>query len=71
MPLWMSNPVPREEGWCPVSINLLLEPRDIWIGVFVKGTYWEMGSPYLSLYVCVIPMLPILVSIRLKRWSPT
>lgn len=46
------------------SIQLLFEPRDLWIGV-----YWNVEQKYqeneLSIYFCLIPCLPI----RIKATS--
>lgn len=52
---------------------LLFEPRDLWVGVF-----WDIIKPdamdaytYLKIYICIIPMLPLFLKIRLgeKDWS--
>ena len=45
----------------PVSIKF--EPRDIWIGV-----YWDRRSRWLFVYVCIIPMLPIVIKIRRHKY---
>jgi hypothetical protein len=38
-----------------LSIKLLLEPRDLWIGV-----YWTRGgNDHLFVYLCILPMLPV------------
>lgn len=39
-----------------LSIRLKWEPRDLWVGLFVDT---EKGR----LYVCLVPCLPIIVSI--------
>lgn len=36
-------------------------PRDLWLGVYVKPQYWEMGKRHQVVYVCIIPTLPILL----------
>lgn len=51
--------------------RVLLEPRDLWIGV-----YWTRHQPlgddgcilgeWLKIYVCVLPMFPLVLS----RWRP-
>ncbi len=60
MALWS-----RDLGFLRVS--LLAEPRDLWVGV-----YWNVTRPActactrhwtLDVYVCVIPMLPIKVTL--------
>jgi hypothetical protein len=42
----------------PWSISLLFEPRDLWIGVY--WTKEDIGRT--RLYVCLVPMLPILIA---------
>lgn len=38
-----------------VSVKLLWEPRDLWI-----GAYWTRnGSDHLFVYLCLLPTLPI------------
>ena len=54
-----------------VSVLLLWEPRDLWVGVYWKGTYMEAGNKMLDVYVCVIPMLPILLGVTVKPWRYT
>ncbi len=51
--------------------RIVVEPRDLWIGV-----YWTRQRPvgdngrvlgeWLKVYVCVVPMLPLVLS----RWRP-
>jgi hypothetical protein len=45
-------------------IRLMFEPRDLWVGVYVKEPYWEMGTKQRVFYVIVIPMFPVLI-----EWS--
>lgn len=51
-----------------VVARIFFEPRDIWIGVYWNIPY-EYGSRhrYLNLYICILPMLPIHVKIRLDE----
>jgi len=55
-----------------VGAKVLFEPRDLWVGV-----YWDAHkSPgafarSLTVYVCVVPMLPVKVSVRMLRWIVT
>lgn len=53
-----------------MNIKLLFEPRDLWIGLYwtVKWSGWDRK---LFLYFCLIPTLPLLVSISLKPWVYT
>jgi hypothetical protein len=44
-----------------VSVRLKFEPRDLWIGL-----YWTRDERGLSFYVCLLPMLPII----LRRKEP-
>jgi hypothetical protein len=38
-----------------VSVKLIWEPRDLWIGV-----YWQRDSvDDLIVYICLLPMLPV------------
>jgi hypothetical protein len=47
-----------------VQVNLIFEPRDLWIGLFRGKSYWEMGTLWTPLYVCPIPMLAILLTVK-------
>lgn len=40
--------------------HLLFEPRDVWIGVYWND-YYETGMHRLTLFVCLIPMLPLMI----------
>jgi hypothetical protein len=44
-----------------MTIRLLFEPRDLWIGVYWK-TAWEGPDKTLTLFICIIPCLPIRLS---------
>jgi hypothetical protein len=52
-----------------IRVRLLWEPRDLWVGV-----YWtvdrEATYPRLRVYVCLLPTLPILVTIWPWRTTP-
>lgn len=37
-----------------------IEPRDLWVGAFVKEPYWEMGKQHRVVYVCPLPTLVLL-----------
>ena len=41
------------------TIRLLFVPRDLWMGI-----YWERKDSKYSLYLCLLPMIPIRI-----RWS--
>jgi hypothetical protein len=42
-----------------VKARLLFEPRDLWVGI-----YWNRPvRRALQVYVCIVPMLPLLVTL--------
>jgi len=57
-----------------MQVKLLFEPRDLWIGV-----YWDLKHSFkkretgivdldrLEIYICIIPMLPVRISLE---WYP-
>lgn len=50
-------------GW-----YLLYEPRDLWVGVYWKGSkYSAFQASRVEIYVCFIPTLPIKI---LLNWVP-
>jgi len=42
-----------------MQVRILFEPRDLWIGVYIKPSWWEMGILYHEIYICILPALPI------------
>lgn len=42
-----------------VQIKWLVEPRDLWIGL-----YWKRYPKAIDLYICILPALPLNVYIR-------
>lgn len=44
-------------------IRAFFEPKDVWIGVYVHGEYWEAGDRRWRVYICLLPCLPIMVDI--------
>jgi len=44
---------------------ILIEPRDCWIGVF-----WNLDCTHGNVYICLIPMLPLLIR-WVRRRRPT
>jgi hypothetical protein len=45
-----------------VSIKLLFEPRDLWIGLYVKPRFAEGGYWITTFYLCLVPMLPLRIT---------
>ena len=43
-----------------IRVKLKFEPRDLWLGLYVDTKSWPM---LLSLYLCLIPCLPVLIQI--------
>ncbi len=39
----------------------MFEPRDIWVGVYVKEPFWKGWSKRQQVYVCILPFCPILI----------
>jgi hypothetical protein len=48
------------------ALALLWEPRDLWVGVYVHGGYWEGGQYRRRLYVCLLPALPVRLDWRVR-----
>ena len=46
-----------------VRVRILFEWRDLWVGLYVKEPYVEMGCWVHTYFVCVLPMLPIRIEI--------
>jgi hypothetical protein len=36
------------------------EPRDVWVGVYVKERFWEGGARFQRLYICPVPTIVLL-----------
>jgi hypothetical protein len=42
-----------------MSVKIFFEPRDMWIGLF-----WDRRPDGLRFYVCLVPCLPILITVK-------
>lgn len=51
-----------------MHIRVLFEPRDLWVGAYVKEPYWEGGQHIQCIYVCILPMFPILIQWTIEEW---
>lgn len=40
------------------SLQLLFEPRDLWVGIYWNRNHVVWGS-VIEVYICLVPMLPI------------
>lgn len=43
------------------SVRLLIEPRDVWIGVYVKPPFWDGPRQRQRVYILPLPMIGIIV----------
>lgn len=55
----------RNRGYCHFW-GIEFEPRDLWIGVYFKKPFYEMGFKVRRFYLCIIPMLPITLTVYTK-----
>jgi hypothetical protein len=44
------------------AVQLLWEPRDLWVGVFWQRPYYEGLARSFTAYLCLLPMLPLRVT---------
>lgn len=45
------------------SVSLRFEPRDLWMGVYVKT---PRGGMFLYLFICIVPTLPVTLKFRVR-----
>lgn len=50
-----------------MKIKIEFNKHDIWMGVYWHIQRDMLYRPYLDIYICVIPMLPIRITIPLPR----
>lgn len=43
-------------------IRVMFKPRNFWMGAYIKEPFWEGGHRVQEIYVCILPMLPVLIS---------
>ena len=43
-----------------IQIKSKFEPRDLWVGIF-----WDKQKLFLTVYVCIVPMFPIILTFYL------
>jgi hypothetical protein len=49
-----------------MSVRWFFEPRDIWV-----GAYWTRADDRsLKVYICLLPMLPILIQFAPREATP-
>ncbi len=56
----------RHFGYRRFGINFVFEPRDLWVGAFLKGSHWEGSMHLYEVYVCIIPCFPVLITVQLR-----
>ena len=44
-----------------LSVKLLFEPRDIWVGI-----YWDKKDESIFVYICVVPCFPVRIHRRIS-----
>ena len=42
-------------------VGISTEPRDAWVGAYIKKPYWEGWSKRRQVYICILPFVPILI----------
>lgn len=45
-----------------VHLRLFLEPRDLWVGIYVRRPWWEGGRFTHQLFICPLPTLVLAIS---------
>ena len=59
----------RDSSYTSSTVSIRFEPRDIWVGLYWKRAirHDTLDNMYqmLIIYVCIVPMLPIIISIPL------
>lgn len=48
------------------DVRVLFEPRDVWIGVYWDRR-WRGGVPLLYVYICIVPVFPLRLIVRLSQ----
>lgn len=45
-------------------LRIEFKPQDFWVGVYWKRTYDKVYMDYLDIWVCIVPMFPIHINLR-------
>lgn len=60
----LSLPWPRDDwGSAVAGLHLEFQPRDLWLGCYWESE-WEGPHRFLTLYLCLLPMVPLVVSVK-------
>ncbi len=44
-----------------MSVRIVFEPKDLWVGIYNHGFYLDGGTGRRRVYICLIPMLPLVI----------
>jgi hypothetical protein len=59
-----TRPASRPDRWWVVTVRLLFEPCDLWVGIYWRRLrLYQPPRHQWDIYVCLIPTLPVRV-----RW---
>lgn len=66
---WETGTVGDGKGYSSkLSISLMWEPRDMWVGLFWDKKVWTTSVPERTWYFCLIPCLPIRLKL-VRAWG--
>lgn len=62
--------LPKRHNKMKLKLSIKFEPRDIWVGCYwkkcIRHDSFDTGYTVLVLFICLIPLFPIIISIPLK-----